>query len=223
MVRNENEFQQWLDYHSSLNPGVQKWLRELPKTGVDIQGVLDAWERLLKPIDLSTAKRCSDELMAREKQPRYERHAAEIVAIAKAHGFTSRAPQVPTMRDGQPTYKCRDCRDTGKAPIYVVGEELTRSIRMYGSAWAFHRVAMVQCHCQGNGQIRDWIDRGQMVVQRVGPEVFAMLDQLGYAKRQRQMEQAEAVIEAEEAAKRRAELQEMDGPQPITAMTGDDF
>jgi hypothetical protein len=118
---NSSEFQEWMRYHRKAYPGLAAWLEKN-------DGQADMWAKVLGKTPLDAAKRATDTLFEQEDQPRgYGEHPRAIKRLA----WETRTKSVPRKVDGQDTYSCRRCRDSGMVSVVSAA-----SLR---AAWANHR------------------------------------------------------------------------------------
>jgi hypothetical protein len=114
-----DDFNEWLTYHGSRFLGLATWLAKATgKEGIPSkQDVLRAWAYTLRDLTLHDAQAASDELYALpdDQLPKgFDRHPIAVRDLAKAHKRRFSAPrQGPQRVDGEDTYACLICRDTG--------------------------------------------------------------------------------------------------------------
>lgn len=121
----ESEFRQWLSHHTAAFPAIRSWLAKLPageRDGLAGQAeVLRAWDRILRDVPYEDAIAATDALArGDEEEPRaYDRHPAAVRAIARRLAAQrGRGRPGPAILDGQETYACLVCRDSGLVTIY---------------------------------------------------------------------------------------------------------
>lgn len=133
-----DEFDQWLDHHAGMYPGVKRWLAKPENEGVEA-----AWERLLSRTSLEAAKRASMELFEQDEQPRgFGEHPRAVKRLAWE---LRPKQQVARKIDGQDTFRCLRCRDSGV--VSVVNPATLRAVwrdhESHGVRWC-----AVACDCE---------------------------------------------------------------------------
>ena len=118
-----NEFDAWLDgVHTGCFPGVAGWLRKMDHS--ERAAVLGEWFNTLKFYALADCEQASRDLWEQESQPKG--FGAQPIAIKgllrkKKHEREQVAAEQQRWQppiDGEPTYKCLDCRDEGSIPCF---------------------------------------------------------------------------------------------------------
>lgn len=112
---NQPEFNDWLRHHSASFPSFAQWLHKQPNRG-DIKQV---WERIMSDVSLSEAMKATDAMACGDVEPPrgFGDHVRAVRLLAK--GYSARRTK-PTRRniDGQPTYACKDCEDSGVLYVF---------------------------------------------------------------------------------------------------------
>lgn len=120
----EAEFRRWFQRHTAAFPGLRSWLAKMPPTGNDgLAGqseILQNWATVLRDVDFLDAM-AATEALARgdEEEPgAYDRHPSAVRAIARRLAAQRIRSRRPLIVDGEETYACLRCQDTGLVTIY---------------------------------------------------------------------------------------------------------
>lgn len=126
------EFREWLSHHRAAFTGLSAWIAKLPEPGRQREGeptradVLAAWYAVLRHCELSDAREATDRMAAGQiEEPRgWDRHkttiaqeARRLAAERNRHRSTGAGTR-PRYAEGEPTYRCRECLDSGVIPIW---------------------------------------------------------------------------------------------------------
>ena len=108
---NRHETKTWLNYHLSLFPDFKVWWEA---TQVEQRAVLwEAWIKVLRRVELSDCSAASEAILAGEQKKPWN-HEDTPASIAKAAISIHRQKQpTPRVVEGQQTFSCPDCQDTG--------------------------------------------------------------------------------------------------------------
>ncbi len=108
----EQQFAEWIDYHSDAFPGLSDWFGRN-------QGTVDHWQRAMLDVDLTAAKEATDLMLAGDiDQPRgYSEHVRVIRKNAREIAFMNDQRDRPKPVDGQPTFFCPLCKDRGTVVV----------------------------------------------------------------------------------------------------------
>ena len=157
---NQDEYQEWRRYHAKAYPGLIAWLDRN-----DGQDVL--WQRLLANTPYEAAKAATDQMFSMDEQPRgYSEHPRIIRRLAYEVA-PRRDTRMPTYIDGQATFACGRCQDSGFVSV-LTPETLKRVWR--DDANKALRYCTIACDCdEGNRVIeRKWDKRHRMPQWRSG-------------------------------------------------------
>lgn len=144
------EITDWINYHCAAFPGLRKWLHDNSET-------LEHWQRALSASDLTAAKQVTDKMLSGELEcPKgWSEHVRVVRQNARAFQFQATAVHRPTMHDGEPTYNCATCCDSGLVPIVepasvrAVQEWVTRG---EGELRPPVRITHAVCDCRNGEQ-----------------------------------------------------------------------
>lgn len=127
-----NEFEAWLAYHRAAFTGLSAWIAKLPEPGRERQGephrlaVLAVWYAVLRDCELADARAATDRMAAGQvEEPKgWDRHkttiaqeARRLAAERNRHRAAGAGTQ-PRYAEGEPTYRCLKCLDSGIIPIW---------------------------------------------------------------------------------------------------------
>jgi hypothetical protein len=123
---NEPEFQLWVEHHTAAFLGFGAKVAALPDVPRDgtpsRRQVLQSWYRTLRDVSLTDAKAATDKMAAMPEAdlPKgFDRHPAKILQIVRGAVKSSGwRPYKPRCVDGQETYRCLACRDTGIVSVW---------------------------------------------------------------------------------------------------------
>ncbi len=113
-----DEFDNWLDgVHAGCFPGVAGWLRKMDAS--ERAAVLAEWFNVLRFHPLPECEQASRELWNQESEPKgFGKHPIIISRMLRKkkhereHAAAKKERWQPPV-DGEPTYKCLECRDEG--------------------------------------------------------------------------------------------------------------
>lgn len=113
----DSEFGRWLMTHKQAFPGVGDWLRKNPDT-------VRHWQAAMADVDLDAAEQATAEMLRGDiDSPRgYSDHVRAVRQRAKEIRFADREERRPTRIDGQDTYSCHLCRDSGYVLVLDAGQ-----------------------------------------------------------------------------------------------------
>lgn len=165
-----SEFEKWLNYLTARFPDTAAWLQRLP---ADSRGpgdpshddVLSSWADLLKDTTLSDARAAVDKIFAGdEDEPRTPQAWARQVRRLAFAIRRSRPRNRRKIIDGQETYDCPLCQDSGTVVVYTkttidnfLHGRLVRGTRMTNETPPRFglREGTVPCACAVGG--RNWM------------------------------------------------------------------
>ena len=117
------ECKQWRDYQRAAWP---EWSTRFDRMKPDVQQLaVERIERELKDISLDDAKAATDTMMRQDIKPALVDVVRTIGALA-AQMHQSRQRFIPRVFNGEKTYKCRWCRDTGTAEFFNGSSKIRR-------------------------------------------------------------------------------------------------
>lgn len=188
-----NEFNDWLTYHRAAFTGLSAWISRLPepesaraKEGEPHRAaVLAAWYVALRDCDPADARAATDRMAAGQlEEPKgWDRHKTAIaqearrLASERSRHRSAGAGTRPRRQDGEPTYRCLECHDSGIIPIWHP-ESVTAACATLddaergclGQPFTVYDAA-ARCTCQAGGEY------GHLLPQYDGG-VFCRLDLL---------------------------------------------
>lgn len=105
-------------YHQAAFTGIGPWMARLDESPDEYapsrKDVLAAWLKALGFVTLADAKLATDDMHSgREDAPAYFDHHPRCVAAIAAKRRRSRGSGTPKRINGQDTYRCLVCRDSG--------------------------------------------------------------------------------------------------------------
>jgi hypothetical protein len=172
-----SEFTEWLRHHTAAFIGVATKIQALPTIARDGMPSRDefaaAWYRTLRDVSLADARAATDKMAAMPEAdlPKgFDRHPAKILQIVrgavKSGGWR---PYSPHRVDGQETYRCLACRDTGIVSVWSERSLAAAVDGTLGQPWTVYTVA-VRCTCDsayGRGWMPDVYDPKQMLAHAI--------------------------------------------------------
>ena len=187
------EFPIWLKHHISRFTGCGAWLSKFPireRHALDVTStdVRDAWERIIRDVDLADANAATDALAdgTEEFSDRgYDCHPRDVRRVATGNRNDQRPNRRRTMTSGEETFRCLRCKDFGQVLIYdprtvddVRNNEAVATIYTacaYCGCGAGHRrkdqipfdgnrhcVCTVMGKIERQKELTDWLDGQQM-------------------------------------------------------------
>ncbi|HAN96998.1 MAG TPA: hypothetical protein DCQ98_05990 [Planctomycetaceae bacterium] len=156
------EFREWLIYHGQTFPD---WYAKVATTGPE---TLSRWRGVLVGIDLESAKRATDEMLAGSIRRPWA--IEEHVTAIRQRASQLQAPTIPVRDTRQQTYACGRCLDSGFASIVhprsvelAQAGEFDRWLAWFRAGSRGTRPALpgwtsaaVWCYCSNGQQRRDW-------------------------------------------------------------------
>lgn len=122
----DEEFSRWLQHHQAAYPSLSDWLARVTRqtdgeATTTPEAIMACWANILADVPYDAAIAATD-AMARgdEEEPRgYDRHPAAIRAMARRIAARRATMHTRPIRiDGQETYACPRCLDSGVVTIY---------------------------------------------------------------------------------------------------------
>ena len=148
----DHEFREWVEYHTAAFLGFGAKVAALPLTPTEgspsRKQVLQSWLRTLRDVSLAEAKAATDKMAAMPEAdlPKgFDRHPAKILQIVrgsvKSGGWRHYKPH---RVDGQETFRCLHCRDTG---IVSVWSERSLAAAVAGTLGRHFTVSTIAVRC----------------------------------------------------------------------------
>ena len=108
---NRNECKVWMNYHFSIFPAFRDWWHAQTKEARAL--MYEGYVKAFKAIELNDAKEATDSILSGAAKKPWE-HQDTISVIIKASWAIRKArTPAPTRVDGQETFSCANCHDTG--------------------------------------------------------------------------------------------------------------
>lgn len=168
------EFERWWMHHASRFTGLHSWMSKIP--AATRGAVMDAWAAALAGTDYEAALQASGRMFAGEedKPVGYDEHPAAIVRIAAKLRTAARQTMTPRTVDGQPTYRCLDCRDFGW--VICWHPKTVKQARAGNLSPPLYTTA-VACHCEaGESHLKGMSPRDPGAVVRYDSAKWCKLD-----------------------------------------------
>jgi len=126
------EFREWLAHHRAAFTGLSVWINRIPEPGKQREGepsradVLAAWYAAMRDCDPADARAATDRMAAGQlEEPKgWDRHKTAIaqearrLAAERNRHRSAGAGTRPRYAEGEPTYRCAECLDSGVIPIW---------------------------------------------------------------------------------------------------------
>lgn len=166
-----DEFHSWFTYHVARFPGIVVWLKRLPEERKGAlparQDVMDAWFEQLAAVSQDAARLATQALAALQEsqQPKaFDRHPSWIAAYGRGQQREqSRQDGRWRFSDGEQTYQCPQCQDTGLLTVYAARTILDAIDGQLSLPTAY--TTTVACSCgQAKDQDLTVFDRDRMLL-----------------------------------------------------------
>lgn len=149
----KDEFKAWMGRHQTAFPALSDWLASLPDAA---KGTLELWFDAMAALDAGAAREATSRMVA-GKEPLVEfanwhdtpRFVAKHCAELKLEASTRRASAMRRV-DGEPTFRCRECWDTGIVEIFYSKD--VRDVRAGTFDRAFVYRTATACTCEAAQQ-----------------------------------------------------------------------
>lgn len=173
----KHEFNEWLAKHQKAYPALVDWFAALP----DQKGTLAIWFDVFKFIDKAHADAATMR-MIRGVEPLVRftnwhdtpRFVAEHAECLKRESRSRKAFSLPYV-DGEQTYKCRECFDTGIIDVFH-GRDVTAIRKGRFNGDLVHRAARA-CTCEvAASRYRGMIESKQLAVFNAADDVRVPMD-----------------------------------------------
>lgn len=122
----ESEFKDWFAYHRGSFPSIDGWLAKIDQASrndpdaLRSVNILKSWRRTLGDVSLAAAKKATD-AMARgdlDEPKSFDSHPKAIRRASHKEGNRRGTIRALKMIDGEPTYKCPHCLDSGWVDVF---------------------------------------------------------------------------------------------------------
>jgi len=185
----EAEFQQWFGYHGAAFPSLHSWLARQQKTAgsyakqteTEYVDPLDAWFRAWEDVEITDARAATDAMAGGDLDcPAWSQHPPLIRRWVRERTETAYSQrQTRRIIDGEETFACSDCRDSGWVLVLDPRSQSARTAR----------ACKVICSCRA-GDLEDAKRRqhGRTPVLRYDPRAMfrlednLMLDPVAFAQ-----------------------------------------